>query len=129
MPPRYFEDGPVRPAKPDYFKKPPTTEMSSRHEKETAKRSRSTKVAGSGSQLGKPGDVRGTKDLQELKATTKTDTRIKLEWLRKISHEALTQGRYPVVNMRFEKLEGSPAPMDWVLIPAYIYEDLKERTG
>jgi hypothetical protein len=73
---------------------------------------------------GRPGDVRGAKDLQELKATEKTDTRINLNWLRKIAFEALTQGKYPVVNMRFTRLR-PPAPQDWVLIPADIYERLK----
>ena len=126
--PRYFDDKPAQPTGPDYLRKPPTTEISTRHERETAKKSKGQRVPGSGNKLGKPGDVRGVGDLQELKATGKTDTRIKLSWLRKISHEALTQGRYPVVNMRFEKLE-PPTPTDWVMIPADVYEDLKERAG
>lgn len=125
--PRYFDDKPSSPKEPDYFKPVPTTALSSKHESEVAKRSGGRRVSGSGSQLGKPGDVKGDKDLQELKATNKVDeTRIKLAWLKKIAYEALTQGKYPVVNMRFTKLE-PPAPQDWVLIPADVYYDLMER--
>lgn len=124
--PRYFDDKPARPNIPDYLKPRPTTDLSKKHEKETAAKTKGRRVAGSGNQLGKPGDVIGAKDLQELKATDKVDeTRIELAWLRKISYEALTQGRYPVVNMRFTRLK-PPAVQDWVLIPAHIYDRLKE---
>lgn len=127
--PRYFDDKPARPNGPDYLKPPPTTDLSKKHEKETAAKTKGRRVAGSGNQLGKPGDVMGAKDLQELKATDKVDeTRIQLDWLRKISYEALTQGRYPVVNMRFTRLK-EPAPQDWVLIPAHVYDRLKEEQG
>lgn len=133
-PPRYFDDAPSRPSGPDYLKKRPTTDISSAHEKETAAKTGGTRVRGSGAVqnrgrgrrvTGRPGDVRGDKDLQELKATDKVDeTRIQLAWLRKIAYEALTQGKYPIVNMRFTKLK-PPAPEDWVLIPADVYAKLK----
>ena len=117
-----------QPAQPDYFKTESTTARSMKHERDIAKRSKGQRVPGSGSQLGRPGDVRGDVELQELKFTDKEDTRIRLEWLRKISYESLTQGKYPVVSMRFTKLE-APAPQDWVLIPADIYHELKENQG
>ena len=124
-PPSYFDDKPSRPAGPDYLKKRPTTEISTAHEKETAARTGGGRVRGSGAVKGRPGDVRGSKDLQELKATDKVDeTRIQLAWLRKIAFEAMTQGKYPVVNMRFTRLK-PPAPEDWVLIPAEVYAKLK----
>ena len=122
--PNYFGDRPNKPSGPDYLKKRPTTDLSNAHEKETAAKTGGQRVRGSGAVRGRPGDVRGAKDLQELKATEKTDTRINLNWLRKIAFEALTQGKYPVVNMRFTRLR-PPAPQDWVLIPADIYERLK----
>ena len=116
---------PIIPPGPDYFKKTPTTVISTRHEKETAKKFGGRRVRGSGAVLGKPGDVRGAKDLQELKATDKIDeTRIKLKWLQQIAFQALTQGKYPVCNMRFTTLK-PPAPEDWVLIPADIYKQLR----
>ena len=105
--PNYFGDRPNKPSGPDYLK--------------TGGR----RVRGSGAVKGRPGDVAGDVDLQELKATDKVDeTRIQLSWLRKIAFEALTQGKYPVVNMRFTRLK-PPAPEDWVLIPADVYAKLK----
>lgn len=123
--PEYLRDQPSNPKTPDYLKKPPTTDLSKRHENETAKKFGGRRVRGSGAVLGKPGDVRGAKDLQELKATDMVDeTRIKIEWLQKIAFQALTQGKYPVVNMRFTTLK-EPAPEDWVLIPAEVYKKLR----
>ena len=124
--PRYFDGPPPEKKVPDYFKKPPTTELSNRHEKETAQKTGGQRVRGSGAVLGRPGDVRGKRDLQELKATDKVDeTRIQLSWLRQIARQALAIGKYPLVNMRFTKLK-EPCPQDWVLIPADVYNRLKE---
>ena len=123
--PDYLGDGRSKPPEPDYLKKAPTTDLSKKHETETAKKFGGRRVPGSGAILGKPGDVRGRKDLQELKATDKVnETRIKIEWLQKIAEQAITQGKYPVVNMRFTKLE-PPASEDWVLIPADVYKKLR----
>jgi len=124
--PRYLGDKPSQPATPDYFKPVSTTAKSTKHEQDIAKRSGGQRVRGSGSQLGRPGDVKGGQELQELKFTEKTDTRINLDWLRKIAHQALTQGKYPVVSMRFDRLK-PPTPQDWVLIPADVYHELKEQ--
>lgn len=126
--PRYLGDQPSQPRGPDYFKAPPTTDMSRKHEKETAQRTGGRRVPGSGNQLGRPGDVSGDRDLQELKATQKTDTRISLGWLRKVAFEAMTQGKQPIVNMRFTKLM-PPCPQDWVMVPADFYNDLKKKAG
>lgn len=137
--PDYLGDGKSKPPSPDYLKKAPTTDLSSAHERETAKKFGAQRVSGSGAVhgnatsrnrgrnrvQGRPGDVRGIKDLQELKATDKIDeTRIQIKWLQKIAEEAITQGKYPVVNMRFTKLQ-IPAPEDWVLIPADVYKQLR----
>lgn len=124
--PQYLNEQPSKPTTPDYLKPPSTTEKSTKHEEDIARRSGGQRVRGSGSQLGKPGDVKGGQELQELKFTEKTDTRIRLDWLRKIAYQALTQGKYPVVSMRFDKLT-PPAPQDWVLIPADVYHQLKEQ--
>lgn len=124
--PRYLGDSPSCPNEPDYLKPAPTTDMSKRHEKGTAARSGKRRVPGSGNQHGRPGDVVGDIDLGELKATKKTDTRIQLSWLRKIAYEALTQGKQPYVEMRFERLE-PPCPKEWVMITAEFYNELLER--
>jgi hypothetical protein len=124
--PRYLDDRPIEPRKPSYFKPLTNTERSQAHERHTAKRSGKRVVPGSGNQLGKPGDVVGDLDLGENKTTKKTDTRIQLKWLRKIAYEALTQGKQPIVEMRFEKLT-PPCPKEWVMIPAEFYYELLER--
>jgi len=124
--PRYFGDKPSEPQQPDYLKPLPTTHHSMKHEADVAKRSGGSRVPGSGSIAGIPGDVSHAKDLGENKLTFKTDTRIQLTWLRKIADQALTQGKDPVVHLRYEKLQ-PPCPTDWVLMPATRYYELLEN--
>ena len=136
--PRYLGDQPSDPAKPDYLKPLSTTARSKDHETTSAKRAGKRRVPGSGNQatqkrargsgtgMGKPGDIIGDEDLGELKTTQKTDTRIQLSWLRKIAYEALTQGKQPMIEMRFEKLT-PPCPKEWVMIPADFYNELLRR--
>jgi len=124
--PRYLGEGPIDSAKPNYFKPLTTTERSQDHERHSAKRTGKRVVPGSGNQLGRPGDVVGDLDLSENKTTGKTDTRIQLKWLRKIAFEALTQGKQPVVEMRFERLT-PPCPKEWVMITADFYNELLKR--
>lgn len=124
--PRYFDAGPSTPPTPDYLKLPTTTSRAQDHEKSSAARSGKKRVAGSGNQPGRPGDLVGDTDLCELKTTRKTDTRIQLKWLRKIAFEAMTLGKQPLVEMRFEQLE-APCPKEWVLVPASYFNKLQER--
>lgn len=124
--PRYLGDQPQEPRKPDYFKPLSTTARSQKHEKSSAARAGKRRVPGSGNQLGRPGDIQGDEDLGELKTTEKTDTRIQLKWLRKIAYEALTQGKQPMIEFEFTRLE-PPCPKKWVMIPAEYYDDLQER--
>jgi len=124
--PRYLGDRPSQPQGPDYLKPPSTTERAQKHEKSTARRSGKSRVAGSGNQLGKPGDIKGDEDLGELKTTRKTDTRIQLSWLRKIAYEALSAGKQPMIELEFERLT-PPCPKKWVMIPADYFDDLQER--
>ena len=76
--------------------------------------------------MGSPGDLTGEEDLAELKTTQKTDTRIQLKWLRKISYEALSMGKQPMIEFEFTKLE-VPCPQKWVMVPATYFDDLQER--
>jgi len=124
--PRYLGDKPGRPEGPDYFKPLSTTARAQEHERESASRAGKKRVPGSGNQLGRPGDVSGIGDLGELKTTKKTDTRIQLKWLKKIAYEALTQGKQPYLEFRFESLQ-PPCPKEWVMIPADFFNDLIER--
>ena len=124
--PKYFGDKPSQGPQPDYLKPLSTTERAKQHENSSAKRSGKRRVPGSGNQLGKPGDIQGDEDLGELKTTQKTDTRIQLKWLRKIAYEALTQGKKPMIEFEFTKLE-PPCPRKWVMVPADYFDDLQER--
>lgn len=124
--PDYFDDKPSDPPTPDYLKPLPTTHHSMKHESDVAKRGGGRRVPGSGSIKGKPGDVSNSKDLGENKTTFKTDTRIQLGWLRKIAYQALTQGKEPIMHMRYERLE-PPCPTDWVIMPASYYYKLIEE--
>lgn len=124
--PRYFEDKPIQKQVPDYLKPETTTDRSQKHEKDRATASGKRRTPGSGNRPGRPGDLSGNTDLSELKTTKKTDTRIQLSWLRKISHEALSLGRQPVLELRFESLT-PPTPKDWVLLPAAYYDELREK--
>lgn len=124
--PRYLGDQPSEPPKPDYLKPLSTTARSKDHETSSAARSGKRRVPGSGNQPGRPGDISGVEDLGELKTTKKTDTRIQLSWLRKIAYEALTQGKQPMVELRFEKLT-PPCPKEWVMIPADFFNELLRR--
>jgi len=136
--PRYLGDKPSQPPEPDYLKPESTTSRAQRHERSSAKRSgkRTTsgsgnrqghrKSRGSGSQMGSPGDLAGDEDLAELKTTQKTDTRIQLRWLRKITNEALCMGKQPMIEFEFERLT-PPCPKKWVMIPAEYFDDLQER--
>jgi hypothetical protein len=126
--PRYLGDSPSNPNIPNYLKPISTTARSQDHERSSAKRAGKKRVPGSGNQLGRPGDVSGDNDLGELKTTKKTDTRIQLNWLRKIAYEALTQGKQPYVEMRFEKLE-PPCPKEWVLVPADYFNKLRKQAN
>jgi hypothetical protein len=121
---------PVRPKKPDYFKdagKPVQADWR-KHEKDIAKRSGGSRVAGSGNQPGKPGDVRGTKFLRDGKATVRKNISISAKVLRKIVEEALALGRTPVIEVRLEGAE-FPCPSDWVILPAIDFQAITEKHG
>jgi hypothetical protein len=120
----------VTPQQPDYFKSAgqPKKADWKRHEKEIAARSGGKRVAGSGNQPGKPGDVRGTKFLRDGKATVRKNISISAKVLKKIVEEALALGRTPVIEVRLEGAE-FPCPTDWVILPAIDFQDLVERYG
>jgi len=121
---------PVQPKNPDYFGGPAKPEKADwkKHEKDIAKRSGAKRVAGSGNQPGKPGDIRGNKFLREAKATKKDSISLRGKWLRKITEEALAVGRTPLVEVRLEDAQ-FPCPTDWVLIPAMDFQALVEQDG
>lgn len=112
-----------KPNGPDFFKKDPTKKISNKHEAEVAKRSGGNLVPGSGNILGKPGDVRDDTFLRECKATAGGGTSIQAKWLKKISLEALSMNKIPLIELYFEGQE-EPTKKSWVLIPSDEFQNI-----
>lgn len=65
--------------------------------------------------------------LLEAKSTTAASLPLKLEWLTKITSEALAKGMQPAVLVGFVTPEGKPIPMcesEWVLVPKQVFQEL-----
>jgi hypothetical protein len=110
---------------PDYFKdcgKPKKANWR-KHERDIAERSGDRRVAGSGNQPGRPGDVMGTRFLRDGKATVRKSLGISQKQARKLVIEAMNMGRIPIFEIRLEGAE-EPVPTDWVVIPAIDFEEI-----
>ena len=65
----------------------------------------------------------------ESKSTVNVTMALELQWLSKISQEALASGSTPVVTVSFVDAAGRPRSKfnaDWVLIPKWAFEELKD---
>lgn len=63
----------------------------------------------------------------ECKATIKQSLSIKHEWLRKIRDEAMQTNMIPALTISFVEGDGKPKVAgDWVLLPAYVIQELFE---
>ena len=124
--PDYFGKPANEKTGPDYFKKDPTTKISKKHEKDVAERSGGSRTPGSGNILGIPGDVKDAMFLRECKATKGGGTQIQAKWIAKLSTEALSVNKIPLVELRLEG-QVEPAPKDWILLPANEFQNLLSR--
>jgi hypothetical protein len=111
---------------PNYFDKEPTTKISKKHEKDIAEKFGGTRVPGSGSFSGLPGDVKDNVFLHECKATDGGGTRIAAKWLKNISQQALDLGRIPLLELHFADQQ-EPASKDWVMLPVMDFLSLLEK--
>ncbi len=59
-----------------------------------------------------------------MKATSKKSMSVKLEWLEKITREALETDRFPILQIRFEQAQ--LADKDWVLIELPQYVEMRD---
>jgi len=125
--PNYFDKDSSKNNGPNFFKDEPTTKISKKHEKDTAKRFGGKRVPGSGNISGMPGDVTDTRLLHKCKATKGGGTQIQAEWVKNISTQALSKNRIPLLQLRFEKQE-DPIPKDWVMLPVLDFLALLEKT-
>ena len=83
----------------------------------------------SGAMVGAKGDMVTRGSLIETKTTTSETIPIKLEWLVKITGEALAAGKSPVVLLAFVLPTGRPRPVcspEWVCIPKEVWQELQE---
>jgi hypothetical protein len=143
--PRYGEDD-FESDKPDYFKdnnKPRSADWR-KHEADVERRTGDVRNRSSGAGHGKTsqsnnsttrrrgsvsvGDNMGNKKIRECKATKYQSIKLQYKWLAQLVEQGLRMGRDPVLELRMEAAE-LPVPIDWVMIPARDYEDLRERAG
>lgn len=85
-----------------------------KHESSLAEDVNGKRTVGSGNKSDK-GDVKTKKYRYEAKATEKRSFSIKLDWLEKITKEAIDSGRLPVLSILLESAE-SPCTKKWVMI-------------
>lgn len=83
---------------------------------------------GSGALPGAKGDLVYTPDsgiefLIESKSTTSESLSIKMEWLDKITNEALDAAKNPALSIQFVNDLGAPRKA-WIAIPEYVFKIL-----
>lgn len=85
---------------------------------------------GSGAVAGKRGDVRAVELLAECKRTDKKSISIKIDYLKKITEEAVQYDKIPALSI---EIDNPPkfVSRDWVLLPAGFVQELLEayRSG
>lgn len=83
---------------------------------------------GSGAFTGHKGDFRKGRTLAECKSTVQMSATLKLDWLNKITQEAVQKGCDPALFLSFVTSNGKPKPGgDWVLVPKYVWDELTEE--
>lgn len=127
MGPNYLERDDSTRKKPDYLGRDTGVDWR-RHERDVERRSGGRRRAASGAAPGKPGDTRDETFLRECKSTRGAGMSISGKWINKISSEAIALNKIPLLELRFDG-QTAPAPKDWVLIPAYEFTALVERSS
>jgi hypothetical protein len=95
------------------------------HEHEAASLVGGVRHGGSGSSSYRKSDASSDDYQVECKQTAKKSISLKLEWLQKITQEALSRGREPMLHLRFIELNGD-CPSDWVCVPVDVWRRLHE---
>lgn len=94
-------------------------------EKRASKRLGGRQQPGSGSKQHSKGDIKMTTFLVESKSTVNESLGIKLEWLRKISKEAIDITREPALVIQFVDGAGrTVADGAWVAVPERVFREL-----
>lgn len=102
-----------------------------RFEKKAAQSLAARLTPASGAMAGAKGDMvvprAAAKFLLESKSTTSVSLSIKLEWLTKITSEAVSMGMSPALLIGFVTPEGKPLPhceSEWVAVPKQLFLEL-----
>ncbi len=94
-------------------------------EKGTAKRLGATLTPASGALEGAKGDMHRGTILMENKSTIKGSMSLKLDWLIKISQEALEKGQTPALALQFTTESGVPVKRGaWVMVPEAVFNEM-----
>ena len=99
-----------------------------RAERLAAKRLKARVIAGSGAVPGRKGDLELGGMLIESKATTKVSLGVKLQWLRKITREALAVSKQPILMIQFVNENGGIVREgSWVCMPERMFKELVDE--
>lgn len=94
-------------------------------EARTAKRTGGRVKPASGAMKGAKGDMTVADFLVESKSTVNNSMSLQLDWLAKISQEALSEGKYPALTVTFTDNGGKPRKYGkWVMVPEHLLESL-----
>lgn len=94
------------------------------HENHAAEMIGGKRHAGSGAMTGLKSDCSSTEYQLEAKQTEHSSISLKLEWLKKITVEAMGKGKQPVMHIRF--LNAPPGvDKDWMIIPDREFQRLR----
>jgi len=96
-----------------------------KQERRVAKKVGGKVQPGSGSKDFAKGDIKEESFLVECKFTEKQSIRVELKWLKKISREAMAEGKIPALSVEIQHDDHLTA-QDWTMIPT---EALKELLG
>lgn len=95
-----------------------------RAEKKTAQRLGGRQTAASGALDADKGDFSVQDWLVENKSTQNASLSLKLEWLQKISREAMPNGKVPALAVQFTNADGTPARAgSWVMVPEHVFKE------
>lgn len=98
-----------------------------KNEKQTSRRLNAKLTPGSGATATFKGDMTFNNYLVECKATENNSLSLKLEWLGKISREALEVGKKPLMTITFTDDTGRPRRHGaWVLVPETEFKELND---
>lgn len=95
------------------------------HEDHAAEKIGGKRHAGSGAMVGLKSDCSSVEYQLEAKQTEHDSISLKLEWLKKITVEAMGKGKQPVMHIRF--LNAPPGvDKDWMIISDREFERLRK---